>query len=160
MAKLDTHLGALGVDKIDNTLDSGDVIVGPDAIVGGGDATAGLDGSSLCNDEASTTNGKATQVGQVEVIHKAVLGGVHAHGGDNDTVGKGQVLDGERAEQCRALLDVVANVGAIGDLVGDLEGLLLKLGASGGGIGDRAVGGLDGRGGLDGDGNGSGNHGA
>lgn len=159
MAELNAHLGSLGMDKIDNTLDGRDVVIGPDASIGERDAATGLDSSGLSNDQTSTTDGEGTQVGQVEVVHEAVLGGVHAHGGDNDAIGEGQVLDGVRTEEGGALLDVVANVGAGGDLVGDMEGLLLKLGFSGGGVGDGAVGGLDDGGGLDGDGNDSGDHG-
>jgi len=38
-------------------------------------------------------------VDQVEVGKEAIFGRVHAHGGDNDAVGQGQVLDGEGLKQ-------------------------------------------------------------
>lgn len=94
MSELDAELAALGMDKVSNALQARDLLVLPDTSVRGGDASLGDNSSGLGQDQSSAQGSKGAQVDEVVVGEEAVSRGEHAHGGDDESVGDGQVLDG------------------------------------------------------------------
>ncbi len=71
----------------------------PQADVGEADPPLGLDGGSLDRQQAGARGGKLAQMLNMPVGHRAVLGRILAHGGDDDAVVEGQAADGERLEK-------------------------------------------------------------
>ena len=91
-----THLliaGATGAGK------GLDVLVLPDAHVGGGDAAARLDGGGFHHDERGAADGAAAEVDQMPVVGEAVVGGILAHGRYGNAVAEGHVAQCEGREQ-------------------------------------------------------------
>ena len=99
MGQLDTDLSTGGVNKVNNTLETRDMIIIVDTSTSRTNTTTGLNSSGLSKDQPSSVKGKGTQVDQMVIGHETVLGRVHAHGGNNDTVGDGEVLGGEGLEE-------------------------------------------------------------
>lgn len=139
MCELNTDFAILSMDKVDSALDARDVFVLPDAQIAGSDSATVFNSGGLGNDQSCTVDGVAAEVDKVEVGHVATLGRVHAHGGDNNTVGEVQILDGEWLEEQRDLVFGVlflvlcrllelADVGAWGDWLGRVVVLLGVLG--------------------------------
>ena len=76
-----------------------DVLVLPDAQVGGGDAALGDDGGGLDEHEAGAALSAAAEVDQVPVVGEAVVRRVLAHGRDADAVGEGDGAELEGREE-------------------------------------------------------------
>ena len=91
--------GAVVVEKVGDALEAGDVVVGVDAEVVRGDAAFGADGAGLGEDEGGAADGAAAEMDEVPVVGEAVDGGVLAHGGDGDAVGKREAAQFERREE-------------------------------------------------------------
>lgn len=143
MGQLDTNFAALGVDKVNGPLEARDMVIGPEARTARSNTAIGQDSSGLSNDQTRAVEGIAAQVNQVEISKEAVLGRVHAHGGDHDAVGQGQVLDCKGPEQQGDLVGIgergIKRPQVRSDGVG-LLGVVLGLGELGLGLDD----GLDG----------------
>ena len=77
----------------------GDVVVGVDAEVAGGDAAFGADGGGFGEDHACAADGPAAEVDEVPVGGVAVDRAVLAHGRDDDAVGEGDAALRERGEE-------------------------------------------------------------
>lgn len=128
MSKLDTNLAALNMHKVNNLLQLEDLCIVPETRTSRCNSSVRQHSSGLLNNQTCTINRKGSNAGQMEVGKESVQRGVHAHGGDNDTVGDGQVLDGEGLEE-------------EGDLVGVGEGGIdgTEVCARGGGLFDVVV---------------------
>jgi hypothetical protein len=57
------------------------------------------DGVGLCDDEAGTADGAASEVNQVPVVGKAVDAGVFAHGRHGDTIWQREAAELKRGEE-------------------------------------------------------------
>lgn len=99
MGQLDTNLSTGGVNKVNNALETRDMIILVDTSTSRTDTATGLNSGGFSKDQPCTMKGKGTQVNQMVISHETVLGRVHAHGGNNDTVGDGEVLGGEGLEE-------------------------------------------------------------
>lgn len=93
MGELDAEFAALSMDKVGNALQARDLLVLPNTSVRGGDASLRDDSSGFGQDQSSAQGSEGTEVDEVVVGEEAVSRGEHAHGGDNESVGDGQVLD-------------------------------------------------------------------
>jgi hypothetical protein len=80
MGELDCRTGALRVNELNNSRESGDVSIAPKPEIAGGDAALWEDGRGFKDDQASATLNAATQVDEVPIGGKAVPRGVLAHG--------------------------------------------------------------------------------
>ena len=87
------------MDEAGNPLKVGDVVVFPDTEVCGRDAAFGQDSGSLKRDKSGSALSTGTEVNQVPVTGEAVLGGVLAHGGNADAIGKGDRTQLERRKK-------------------------------------------------------------
>jgi len=76
------------VEEVGDALEAGDVVVGVDAEVVRGDAGLGADGVGFSEDEGGAADGAAAEMDEVPVVGESVGGGVLAHRGDRDAVGK------------------------------------------------------------------------
>ncbi|MNT08309.1 hypothetical protein D3C72_1430480 [compost metagenome] len=90
---------ALRVDEIDHGLQWRDLAVVPQAEVGGADASARIDGGALGEDQARAAERELAQVHQVPRRGMAALGGVLAHGRDDDAVGQRELAQLQGLEQ-------------------------------------------------------------
>lgn len=86
VAQLDASLGSLAVYELDDALQRGDMLVGPQPGVLGADAAASLDGSGLDYGEGGAGLGELAEVDEMVVREDAVLGAVLAHGRDDEAV--------------------------------------------------------------------------
>jgi len=86
VGELGAGIGAVLVKEGRDALEFGDVLVFPDAEISRRDAALGANGVGLCEDEAGTADGAASEVNQVPVVGKAVDAGVFAHGRHGDTI--------------------------------------------------------------------------
>ena len=89
VGELDSGADALGVDELGDAGEAGNVVVGVDAEVGGGDASFGEDRGCLEHNEGGSALGAGPEMNEVPVIGESVLRGVLAHGRDADAVGEG-----------------------------------------------------------------------
>jgi hypothetical protein len=87
------------MNKVNNTFEARDMVIGVNASTSGGNTTTSLNSSSLSQDESSTMESKGSIVDQVVIGHESILGGVHAHRSNDDAVRDGQVLGSERLEE-------------------------------------------------------------
>ena len=88
VGQLDTGADALRVNEGRDLLEPGDVLVFPDAEVGGGDAAFRQNGGSLDHDEAGASLRAGAEVDEMPVGGESIVGGVLAHGRDADAVGE------------------------------------------------------------------------
>jgi hypothetical protein len=96
VGQLDAGAGALGVEEGGDAGEGGDVVVFPNAEVGGGDAALGRDGGGLKSNERRSALGAGAKMDEVPVGGEAVDAGVLAHGRNADAVreGEGAKLEG------------------------------------------------------------------
>ncbi len=73
VGQLDARANALGVDEIDDALESGDVVVFVNAEVFGGDAAFSNNRRGLEHDETGSALGTAAQMNHVPVVGEAVF---------------------------------------------------------------------------------------
>lgn len=99
MGELDADLLALRVHEINNALQGRDLAVLPQARVLGRDAAIGGYGGGLDDGEGDTAEGEGANVDEVPICEVAVIGRVHAHGADGETVLEGQVAELEGGEE-------------------------------------------------------------
>ena len=89
MRQLDSGARALRMDEAGDPLKFGDVVIFPDAEIGGGDAAFRKNRGCLDHDQSCATLGAAAEMNEVPVVGEAVVRGVLAHGRDADAVGEG-----------------------------------------------------------------------
>ena len=99
MANLSCNLASLAVSEIDNVLERHLVRIRPDSSVLGRDSALWGDGHDLSDDQGGTTSSKAAEMLLVPEGHMTIIGGVLAHGGDDDTVVQGHAAKLERLEE-------------------------------------------------------------
>jgi hypothetical protein len=99
VGELDGGDAAVLLEEGGDAGEHGNVIVGVDAEVAGGDAAFRADGCGFRHDGAGTADGTAAEVDEMPVggvaVHRAVL----AHGGDDDAVGEGDAALLERRKK-------------------------------------------------------------
>ncbi len=88
MGQLNGCAGALRVNELNNSPESGNVSIAPKPEITGGDAALGKDSGGFQDDQAGATLNAATQVDEVPISGEAVPRRVLAHGRDTDAVGK------------------------------------------------------------------------
>ena len=86
VGELDACFLPLGVDEIHDSLHALDLAVVPEPDVAGGDAAVCRDGAGFEDDQGGTAEGIRSEMHEVEVGHEPVLGRVHPHGRDGETV--------------------------------------------------------------------------
>jgi len=99
VSKLDAKLGALSMHKVSDPLQSRDLLIIPNTSIGRGDATLGNNGGSLGQDQARAMSGKGSKMDEMVVSKETVLARELTHGGHNESVGQGEILDLEGLEQ-------------------------------------------------------------
>lgn len=101
MGDLDGTGGTHAVDSFGDGFEGGNVVVGPDAEVLGGDSALGEDGGSFGHDEAASSGGAAGEVVDMPRCGEAIFGfaGVSAHRGEGDAVAEGEGTQGEGGEE-------------------------------------------------------------
>ena len=97
--ELDGGDAAVLLEEGRDTGEHGDVVVGPDAEVAGGDAGFGADGCGFGHYHARSSYCPAAEMDQVPVGGVAVDRAVLAHGRDDDAVGEGDAALLERREE-------------------------------------------------------------
>ena len=99
VGELGAGVGAMLMEEVGDALELGDVLVFPDTEVGGGDAAFGVYRCGLCDDEAGTANGAASEVDEMPFVGESVDAGVFAHGGHGDAVGQDEAAELEGGEK-------------------------------------------------------------
>ena len=118
MGQLNAGARTLRVDELGYALERGNVVVLPDAVIGGGDTALRRDGGSLKGDQACATLSTCAEMDEMPIVGEAVLRGVLAHGRDSDAIGEGDgaKLKGREKRMAHGLLDEVKGMGMqVGD---------------------------------------------
>ena len=99
MGELDGGHAALGLEETGDALHPADLAIMPQAQITISDPPGGLHRAGLGEDCAGAAEGEFAVMGDVIIIHLAILGAVLHHGRDHDAVGQGDAAQGERGEQ-------------------------------------------------------------
>jgi hypothetical protein len=99
MGELNARADALSVDELRDARKAGDVVVGVNAEIGGGDAAFSEDRGGFEHDEGGSALGAGAEVDEVPIVGESILGGVLAHGGDADAVGEGDRTELKRRKK-------------------------------------------------------------
>lgn len=106
MGKLNADLTTLNMHKVHNLLQLVHLSIIPQTCTTRSDPSIRQHSSGLLDNQTSSIDRKGSNTGKVKVGEESVQGGVHAHGGDDNAVGDGEVLDGEGLEEERDLVRV------------------------------------------------------
>lgn len=101
VGELDAAVGAGAADGGGDGGESGDVVIGPDAEVFGGDDTIRADGGGFGDDEGGAAVCAGGEVGDVPIAGDtvSVFAAVGAHGGEGDAVSESEATEGEGIEE-------------------------------------------------------------
>lgn len=98
---LNTGYSAVLLDEGRYAREHRDVVVLPDSVIAGGDASARLDGGGFHHYESGAAYCAAAQVYQMPVRRESVDAGILAHGRHGDPIAKRDFADGQGSEQMR-----------------------------------------------------------
>jgi len=103
VGELDAAVGSGAADGGGDGSESGDVVIGPDAEVFGGDDAIFSDGGGFGDDEGGAAIGTGGEVGDVPIAGDtvSVFAAVGAHGGEGDAVSESEGAQGEGIEEMR-----------------------------------------------------------
>ncbi len=99
MGELGSGNGSVVANKADDARQILDVLVFPDAEVGGADASFGEHGVGFGEHRAGSSDGAGAEMDEMPVVGESVFAGVLAHGGDGDSITEGNIADWKRVEQ-------------------------------------------------------------
>ena len=119
MGQLNAGARTLRVDELGYALELGNVVVLPDAEIGGGDAALGCDCGSLEGDQAGAALSARAEVDEMPIVGEAIVRGVLAHGRDSDAIGEGDGAEskGREKRMAHGLLDELEWIGMQADFV-------------------------------------------